>query len=848
MSRSTLSGLRQVLLVALCAAPWACAEPAADTSDDSAAAAGSGAGSGNGEGTMPVVAMGEVTSQVTNADGSMVTVTSDGTTTVVAADGTITVTAPDGTTTVTTADGMVTTTPGPGGSVGGASDDPAGGADDSATTDDGAGADDGVMAGGGANETPVWINEHTRVDLDRNEFGIGGYWYKFGDGATSTLEEPLYQDGKYCIQGQSTGDSANWGIGIGIDLNSPDGDKLPYEYAGKLTGFRMKWSGSVASESRVHFVVDPDIDVNPFVPLTLGESVLYSISDAIVPLSWEVDNAGQKPEGVIYSLQVLAPGDAEEGPIDLCLEEFEPVFDPDAPTGESEGGAYINSDGFVFADSNDYGIQGSVQVISDGNSTAQTGVPYEDGRYCVSGEFSGAADDWGAGIAIDLNNPPGEEKQAFDPTGSVAAFRVGLSGSAPGKVRVQFIVSEPQEGNQPFLVAQMNTTAMYPLEWAQVPTSWDVSDAGLEITGGVYSLQIYVEGDVPGPFDVCVEDLAPLGPSEVVYAADAAAAGFNGVRTLDPARLDAEYAHWKESHFTDCGDGTACVPRDDGDCISEGIGYGMLLAVGFDDQEAFDQLWAYFNRHKNGNGVMDWQTQACGPVINAGSATDGELDAAMALIQAACKWGGNYESDARALVDAISSTEVDRSCAGGPVLKPGDNFGGCSETNPSYVAPAYYKAFEALTGDAVWSQLTDSGYALLEGNQNRKGGVFSDWSNDTGGVSAGNQSDDNGPDASRVPWRVATDYVWYAEARAVPILDAFSDYVDGNGGVARTFTPNSNYRGAAALSALHQDPAKAAEYTDAWLMSVVDDTTYFPGTLRPIYMMLAANTFAKSCH
>src|SRR5690606_10464216 len=185
----------------------------------------------------------------------------------------------------------------------------------------------------------------------------------------------------------------------------------------------------------------------------------------------------------------------------------------------------------------------------------------------------------------------------FDPTGSVAAFRVGLSGTTPGKVRVQFIVNEPQDGNQPFLVGQLNTSAMYPLEWAQVPTSWDVDDSGLEIMGSVYSMQIYVEGDVPGPFDVCVEELAPLAPSEVVYAADAAAAGFNGARTLDPVALDAEYVRWKSNHFTDCGDGTACVPRDDGDCISEGIGYGMLLAVGFDDQAAFDQLWAYFNRH-----------------------------------------------------------------------------------------------------------------------------------------------------------------------------------------------------------------------------------------------------------
>jgi hypothetical protein len=449
-------------------------------------------------------------------------------------------------------------------------------------------------------------------------------------------------------------------------------------------------------------------------------------------------------------------------------------------------------------------------------------------------------------VAFDLYHPAGEARQALDPS-EVAAFQVALSGTTPGKVRIQYIVNEPQEGNQPFLVGQLNQTAMYPLQWAQVPASWEVSDAGLQIGSEVYQLQVYVEGDVPGPFDVCIEDVAPLGAADVVYTADAAATGFNGSRTLDPARLQAEYEHWKANHFHDCGDGTACVPRDDGDCISEGVGYGMLLAIGFDDQDAFDKLWAYFNLHKNANGVMDWQTSACGNTVSTGSATDGELDAAMALIQAACKWEGNYESDARALVNAISSTEVATGCSGGSVLKPGDNFGGCSETNPSYVAPAYFKAFEALSGNSVWSDLTNSGYALLEGNQSRKGGVWSDWSNDSGGVSAGNHSDDNGPDASRVPWRLATDYVWYGEQRATALLDVFSSYVEDSGGLTRTFTPNSNFRGAAALSVLHQGGAKAAEWTDAWLMSVVDDTTYFPATLRPIYMMLAANTFAKSC-
>lgn len=60
----------------------------------------------------------------------------------------------------------------------------------------------------------------------------------------------------------------------------------------------------------------------------------------------------------------------------------------------------------------------------------------------------------------------------------------------------------------------------------------------------------------------------------------------------------------------------------------------------------------------NANGVMNWRTNACDSTISHGSATDGELDAAMALIQASCRWDDAYESDALALIDAIRTSEI----------------------------------------------------------------------------------------------------------------------------------------------------------------------------------------------
>lgn len=697
----------------------------------------------------------------------------------------------------------------------------------------------------------AFINERGRVSADSNVFGLQGDWYAFGDGVTSTASgNPYRAPGMYCISGEAPGDedfAAHWGAGIGLDLNSAGGSKVPYEFSGKLNGFRMTITGSAPTPPRVHFVNSLENDVTPFTPVSFDESKTYWIAEARVPLEWDVDNAGERVEnGALYSLQVLAPGAEAAGPIELCITEFEPILDPNYTGPAVDDGPFINSDGFVSADDNDFGIEGPVYVISDGVSTTQSGNPYKDGKYCVAGEFSGAPDDWGAGIAFDLNKPAGAERDLYAHGDTIAGFRIGLTGTTPGWARIQFVTNEPPEGNQPFLGALLNASMGYRIAWAEVPSSWEAEDAGETVGAAFYTVQLYLEGTEPGPFDVCIEEFVPVTASEIGAPAQAAEAGYNGPRTVDAAVLDREYELWKAARLRDCGDGTACVPRDEGDCISEGVAYGMLIAVGFDDRATFDKLWAYYNAHKNANGVMDWQTAACGATTSNGSATDGELDAAMALIQAGCRWGGNYENDALALIAAIKNSEV-TNCNGTAVLKPGDNFGGCDETNPSYFAPGYFKVFQALTGDATWSDLVDDGYALLSTLQSRMGGLVADWSDAAGNPQAGDRGE-YGPDASRTPWRVATDYVWNNEPRAVSFLDAFSAYLEQNGGVAGAFTPNSNFRGAAAMSGWQQGSTKAQEYTDAWLSTAVDDNTYFPGTLRPIYMLLAAHRFPQGCN
>jgi endo-1,4-beta-D-glucanase Y len=108
------------------------------------------------------------------------------------------------------------------------------------------------------------------------------------------------------------------------------------------------------------------------------------------------------------------------------------------------------------------------------------------------------------------------------------------------------------------------------------------------------------------------------------------------------------------------------------------------------------------------------------------------------------------------------------------VLKPGDRFGGAGQTNPSYFAPSYYRAFARVTGDNVWMNVLDQSYTILAAASGSYG-LVPNWSTSGGAGVAGPGNDPNGVhygyDACRTPWRIAMDYCETGEPRAKAYLD-----------------------------------------------------------------------------
>lgn len=96
------------------------------------------------------------------------------------------------------------------------------------------------------------------------------------------------------------------------------------------------------------------------------------------------------------------------------------------------------------------------------------------------------------------------------------------------------------------------------------------------------------------------------------------------------------------------------------DVRSEGMSYGMMIAVQLDRRAEFDRLWKWAKTHMYHptgprRGYFAWQCRFDGSQIDPGSASDGEVWIATALFFAAHRWGNgegifDYHAEAQALL------------------------------------------------------------------------------------------------------------------------------------------------------------------------------------------------------
>jgi endo-1,4-beta-D-glucanase Y len=325
-----------------------------------------------------------------------------------------------------------------------------------------------------------------------------------------------------------------------------------------------------------------------------------------------------------------------------------------------------------------------------------------------------------------------------------------------------------------------------------------------------------------------------------------------------PSHAKTAYTTWKTKYLKSCSGNRFRVAFNADETVSEGIGYGMILTVAHGDRAEFDGLWAYYKSRSSG-GLMGWKASGCDSTTDPNSASDADLDAAMGLIQAACKWGGTYLTEATTLIANIKAKETIE--GGTNYLKPASTgLDGCQ--NASYFSPGYYRAFAKKKPDqaAFWNKLATDTYTTLNATANGSTGLVPNWSNQSGSAGCGGYADADryGYDAARTPWRIAVDYVWNGTPAAKTYLGKLVTWVDGPAGgitaigdkytlsgTKESVNHNSTFTGAFALAAMSVSQEKANLYGSAF--RAVSDSVYYEESLRAVYMLLASGLFLNAC-
>ena len=268
--------------------------------------------------------------------------------------------------------------------------------------------------------------------------------------------------------------------------------------------------------------------------------------------------------------------------------------------------------------------------------------------------------------------------------------------------------------------------------------------------------------------------------------------------------LDSTWKGLKKRNIDDCRSkpiyrqnpnspgGLICRPKSETpyDAVSEGIGYGMLLALYSDDQKTFDLIYNA-GKEFSLNFCQGWRKPANGDGTESGSATDADEDIALALIfadklQKKGKWKSssiNYANDAQSAVDCVWGSMNNGLLWPGNSWQPGYNVG--------YFAPAWYKIFNDFDSQKRnWTNAVNRSYEFIKANSSYDIGMVPDWNQTNGTPGLGGGAGYNGynggktffKDAIRILWRVANDAIWFNEPRAKEFLTKSLTFIKSKGG------------------------------------------------------------------
>jgi endoglucanase len=260
----------------------------------------------------------------------------------------------------------------------------------------------------------------------------------------------------------------------------------------------------------------------------------------------------------------------------------------------------------------------------------------------------------------------------------------------------------------------------------------------------------------------------------------------SGCGPADDALLARSWAGYKSRFILP--DGRVLRPEHGNDTVSEGQAYAMLRAAWMNDQATFDRVWQWTREHMNRGGMpapalLAWRWTTDAGVEDSNVASDADADVALALLVGARRWPRSADANrsaARAMLTDLVEHLVVVDEQGRTLFLPGEwaderSAGRGFVLNPSYLAPASFRAFHQATGDGRWLALADGAYDVLEAICDGPAGTIAPdwirWWSAERWTAESRGADSTGWDAVRVPWRIGTDWLWFQHPRARAYLD-----------------------------------------------------------------------------
>lgn len=311
------------------------------------------------------------------------------------------------------------------------------------------------------------------------------------------------------------------------------------------------------------------------------------------------------------------------------------------------------------------------------------------------------------------------------------------------------------------------------------------------------------------------------------------------------------YDNWKKKYLQVCNNTIRPGVDPLTTSLVEAQGFAMVAVAYMGDKETFDKLYEYYKLKltSEGCGLMGWKNN-CGGFVDRGSATDGDIDVACALVVATWQWpDGGYKEKAKSTIDNLRKRMI-TTCSGKLTVYPGcgggSPWGGCNETDISYYTPAFFRHFADISGDESWKKLADDTQLIRDAAANSNTGLVPDWQSVDGRAGAGSRKGYYSFDAIRSPYKQTMDYLWHGTKAAGDWAKKISTWANGVGvgslkdeynldGSVRGINHNMAVVGSFAVSAM----ANTQQIADAFATEVLKlrDDYWYSGYLGNLYLL-----------